>query len=219
MPGDTRQRKLVDNAPHATEAKIAIRRAVLEAIGRDKAIVFDAFAGSGVMWKAVWREAADYVGCDEKRWYRDERCCFVADNRRVLRCVDLTPFTIFDLDAFGSPWQQAMIIAARRELQPGERVGLVITDGLALATKYLHLPPAFRLAADLSARAAEGAHKFHDDLLARALTGVARRMGARVGRQWRARSRKGAQVRYLGAVLEPDAGARAARRRRGVNGH
>jgi hypothetical protein len=66
------------------------------------------------MWTHVWREAAGYVGCDLK-WFADERCCYVADNRRVLRCADLSSFTCFDLDAYGSPWEQALIVAARRE--------------------------------------------------------------------------------------------------------
>lgn len=45
-----------DNNPQARRAKIAVRQHVLEAIGR-KAGVFDAFAGSGDMYSAVWKAA------------------------------------------------------------------------------------------------------------------------------------------------------------------
>src|SRR5262252_2796473 len=95
-----------NTAPIARAAKIEIRRNLLAAI--KPARVFDAFAGAGELHDAVWCEAAEYVGCDEK-WFRDHRLMYVADNRRVLRAVDLTAFNIFDLDAYGSPWEQALI--------------------------------------------------------------------------------------------------------------
>jgi len=70
------------------------------AIGKP-AKVFDAFAGEGQMYSSVWNGADRYVGCDLK--YRpDGRLMFAADNRRVLRAIDLAEFNIFDLDAYGS---------------------------------------------------------------------------------------------------------------------
>src|SRR5665213_2025334 len=91
-----------DNNPQARRAKIAIRQNVLTAIGR-KAGVFDAFAGSGDMYSAVWKSAGYYVGCDLKP-QSDSRLMFCADNTRVLRAIDLSKFSIFDLDSYGSPW-------------------------------------------------------------------------------------------------------------------
>lgn len=96
-------------------AKIKIRENVLLAIGTDRASVFDAFAAAGELHKAVWHRAHSYVGCD-LQFFRDDRMAFVADNRRVLRSIDLAQFNLFDLDAFGSPWEQAYIIAKRRPL-------------------------------------------------------------------------------------------------------
>ncbi len=57
----------------ARKTKTAIRARVLEAIGADKARVFDAFAGAGVAYYTVWNRAASYVGCDLK-WYSAGRC-------------------------------------------------------------------------------------------------------------------------------------------------
>lgn len=193
--------KGVENSQHAVKAKVEIRRNVLAAVTAERAVVFDAFAGAGVMWSEVWRHAAGYVGCEERMWYRDERCCFVADNRRVLRCIDLKPFTVFDLDAFGSPWEQALIIAARRPVTKGEVLGLVLTEGTSLHTRFSSLPHALRQAAGLNPAVADGAGKLHDELIARALIGVVKRMRCKVLRQWRAVSSTGAQVRYIGAVL------------------
>lgn len=191
----------VENAHAGWKAKVEIRRRVLEALTPEKAVVFDAFAGPGLMYSEVWKHAARYVGCDEK-WHRDDRCCYVADNRRVMRCTDLTPFTCFDLDAYGSPWEQALILAARRPVKPGERVGLVITEGTSLYTRFSQVPYAMREAAGLLPAISLGAGRMHDDLIARALRGIVRRMHGTIVKEWRAMGVSGAQMRYLGVIVE-----------------
>ena len=98
-----------DNNPQAFKAKVAIRRNVLATIGSEAA-VFDAFAGSGKMFSEVWKDASNYTGCDLKP-QRDSRLMFCADNRRVMRVIDLSKFNVFDLDSYGSPWVQAVILA------------------------------------------------------------------------------------------------------------
>jgi len=194
--------KKTDNAHFGLKAKIEIRRHILETLTPAYAVVFDAFAGSGVMWGEVWKGAADYVGCDET-WHSDERCCYVADNRRVLRCIELKRFTCFDLDAYGSPWEQALIIAARRPpLVAGERLGLVLTEGSSLYTRFSAVPYAMRQAAGLLPAIALGAGKMHDELITRAVRGVVRRMHGVIVKEWRALGATGAQVRYIGVVIE-----------------
>jgi len=114
----------VDNSPSAHAAKVDIRKRVLETIGPGKARVFDGFAGSGKMFEAVWSSAAAYTGCDLK-WQNDDRRMYAADSRRVLRSIDLAQFNVFDLDAYGSPYEQCLIIAARR---PPPRAGELLGD-------------------------------------------------------------------------------------------
>lgn len=191
----------VENDTRGWRAKVEIRQHVLDAIGAAHATVFDAFAGPGLMHTEVWSKAARYVGCDE-RWYADARCCYVADNRRVLRCIDLRPFTCFDFDAYGSPWEQLLILAARRPLTPGERIGLVFTEGSSLATRQNGLPHAMRQAAGLTKAADRGTGRIHDEMIARALHRVVARMQARVVRQWQALGASAAKMRYVGLVLE-----------------
>lgn len=196
----------VHNAESGWKAKVEIRQRVLEQLGPAQCRVFDAFAGAGLMWSAVWRQAATYVGCDE-RWHQDDRCCFAADNRRVLRCLDLSAFNCFDFDAFGSPWEQAIILAVRRPpLRRGERLGLVLTEGTslktALSSERAGLPAALRQAAGLTRTADVGGGRLHDELIARALAGVVRRMNGQVVKQWRAIGTTGAKMRYVGVVVE-----------------
>lgn len=195
----------VNNHAAAEKAKAKVRNLVLDAIGAESAVVFDAFAGDGAMWRAAWRRAARYVACD-LRWYQDERLAFVADNRRVLRAVDLVPFTIFDLDSYGSPWEQALIIAARRPVKAGELVGLVLTEGSGMRLRMGGYPSALRLLAGVTTRAAGGARS-HGELTDRALVGLARRMRCRMLRRWQADRAGGAMMQYLGVVLEGTDGA------------
>lgn len=208
-----------DNAHHA--AKVEIRNHVLTNLERE-AVVFDAFAGTGKMFESVWHAAAGYVGCDET-WHRDDRRCFVCDNRRVLRCIDLKPFNVFDLDAYGSPWEQAIIIATRRPLDVGERLGLVLTDGTWSNYRAGLIPHALKFASGIhqvqalgktTAQPGAAAKKAiaetrvrrFDELLSRALHRTVGSMRGKVLREWRATAQggplSGAYMRYIGVIVE-----------------
>lgn len=189
--------KPVDNHEASLPAKVELRRRVLAEV---QGPVFDAFAGSGQMFARVWKDAPGYVGCD-LRWFNDGRLAFVADNRRVLRCVDLRAFKIFDLDAYGSPWEQVLIVAARRPIAPGERIGLCLTEGTELKLKMGARPKAMAQIAGLAARSA-GLVSGQDEIIDRALSGMASRMRARFVHVWRVRGKSAAHVRYFGIVLE-----------------
>ncbi len=118
--------KVLHNGARALNAKIAMRRSVLEHVA--PAHVFDAFCGpDGEMWREVWRDAAGYVGCDEVYVPFDPRHRFVGDNRRIMRAIDLQAFNVFDLDAFGDPWEQLTILGARRRWSAAERGALLLT--------------------------------------------------------------------------------------------
>jgi hypothetical protein len=190
----------VKNHKRGMPGKIALRRKLLEEIGADKASVFDAFAGSGVMWREVWHEAVDYVGCDLEwhEWYKHKAFC--ADNRRVLRCISLNRFNIFDLDAFGSPWEQGAIIAARRKLGKGELIGFGLTDGSAMRARTgkvdWKLAQLSGVDVDMS-----GAHREWPALTRRAMSEIASRMGGTLVDIWSADS-GGRAMSYSAALLK-----------------
>jgi len=188
-----------DNNPRAFRAKVAVRRKVLEAVGA-KAAVFDAFAGSGEMYSAVWKDAGGYAGCDLKP-QRDGRLMFCADNRRVMRALDLQQFGIFDLDSYGSPWVQAIIIADRRRVAPGEQLGLVLTEGAGFAYKSNIVPEAVAILTGLRTGIV-GLSKKQDAVIDRAIAGLARRMSCTIEKRWQAEGRTGAAMRYVGLVLK-----------------
>lgn len=192
--------KKTHNASRALHAKGQMRRNVLDAVGADRARVFDAYAGPGEMHREAWHAASHYTGCDVE-WFRDERRVFVADNQMVLRALDLGGFNVFDLDAFGSPWECATIIAARRKAKPGELVGLCITDGSGLRLKLSGVPHALARLAGVGG-SMKLANRGHEAMFNRALDVVCERMRARVVKRWRAVSTARAAMRYEAIVME-----------------
>lgn len=198
-----------DNNPHAIKAKADLRQRVLDAV-RDQAStrsgpaytgVFDAFAGSGQMYSAVWSKADHYVGVDLK-WIRDGRMMFAADNHRVLRAIDLAPFNVFDCDAYGSPWEQLIIIADRRRVAPGELFGLVLTEGAGLAYKANVMPAAIRVLTGLKPGIV-GLGRKQDAVIDRAIAGLVKRMRCSIVKRWQADAGKGGtSMKYIGLVLK-----------------
>lgn len=188
-----------NNHKKSVGMKVVLRRRVLDAIPRAR--VFDAFAGGGKMFREVWHAAQAYTGCD-LRWYRDARSVFVARNERVLRAIDLGDFNIFDLDAYGSPWLQVQIIAARRRLTAGERIGLVLTDGSGLKLKMGQCPTALASLSMMRTATVPGINRMHDTLITKALAEVCRRMKATIVAEWRHERPGTTEMKYLSVVLE-----------------
>lgn len=166
----------VDNHAAALPLKIALREEALADVPQPH--VLDLFAGKGAMWAAVWNRAETYLGCDHE-WSQvlaHPGPVHHAAAQTVLRGIDLSRFNVFDLDAYGSPWVEVAVLAARRRLLPGEVVSLVLTDG-APRRAMLGLT-AFALANMAGAEAsAPGAHRRWTELVRAALAEAARRMG------------------------------------------
>lgn len=189
-----------NNTVAAKPAKIDIRERVLSIIGADHAHVFDAFSGEGELYRAVWHRAASYVGVDLK-WYHDDRLAYVADNRRLMRALDLARFNVFDLDAYGSPWDQVWILGARRRVAPGERIGLVLTEGTNLKIKMGTIPFSLARLTGLDPHL-PGAAANTNAIMDRALAETARLLRCKILRRWEARGKAGSAMRYYGLILQ-----------------
>lgn len=131
----------VHNAPAALEAKLDLRRRLLEHVR--PAHVFDAFCGPvGEMWAGCWRDgAASYIGIDKEYVFPDPRRRFVGDCLIVMRSISLASYNLFDFDAFGSPWDAMITLAARRRWAKGEIGGIAFTDGTAIRLSFGGVPP------------------------------------------------------------------------------
>lgn len=186
-----------DNHPEAIRDKIDIRRRVLSAIN---GTVLDAYAGTGEMYKAVWSRAEGYVGCDEQ-WFNDDRMMYACDCRRLMRAISLQPFSIFDFDSYGSPWEAVMILTARRRVRQGERLGVVLTEGSGFTLKFGGLPHCLALLAGFGTLRVPGAIRSRKDIAMRAIHGMADRLHCRIEHLWRAERSKQSAMQYIGVVL------------------
>lgn len=109
----TRRKRDNDNL----SKKLALRMCAIDEIfsyGEKEVRVLDCFAGDGVLWRLLKRDYGDriqHVGID-KTWKHGAH--YLGDNRRYLRFLPIRNFNLMDLDAYGVPYEQMRIIAARR---------------------------------------------------------------------------------------------------------
>lgn len=157
-----------DNRPSAMKAKIEMRRRILSRM--EKSNVLDAFCGiDGFMHDQVWIEADTYVGIDTEYKWPDMRSRFVANNIDVMRVIDLSKFNVFDFDAYGSPWEQMLLMAQRRKWATGEIGAVVVTDGSSGKIKFGELPRALASVLALDRRQNPPTSKTYQWLLKRAM--------------------------------------------------
>lgn len=116
--------------------------------------------------------------------------------------LDLGQFNVFDLDAFGSPWEQMVILAARRRWKKGEPGGLAITDGSTLKTRRGALPNAMRILCGMAEQKIAPTMAGSEELRRVAIAGFVRRAGVKVTKQWEAVGPPPARVYYAAICFE-----------------
>ncbi len=140
------------------------------------------------------------------KWYQDERAAYVADNRRLMRTIDLNDFNVFDFDAYGSPWEQCLILGARREMRKGEKIGLVITDGTNMNLKLGGLPVALSLLTGLKQEKGKakisGAGKQHNEISDMAIRKIEEMLNAKITHRSPAVGKKVSRMRYEAIIFE-----------------
>ncbi len=186
--------------------KVALRREALEAVGgAEKAAVLDLFGGVGVMYETVWREAARYQGGEKEldKVLKHPGDCFHGQAAAILASIDLQPWNVFDLDAYGSPWDEVTVLSKRRTLAPGERIAVILTDGSVRRALMGRTTTSLALLANV-ANDTRGAHMRWAELARVAMIEVARRMGGHLVLMRQAPRKTGADVAmwYGMAVLE-----------------
>ena len=194
-----------DNHPAAKQAKIDLRLQMLAAV--QPANVLDCFCGTGEMYRGAWHRAARYAGCDERPWDRSHPPRFVADNRRLMRAIDLQCYNVFDFDSYGSPWDQFEILAARRRWAPGEQGAVVFTDGSSLKLRWGSMPASLARFLGVPSSGGVPSTAGESDFRMIALTNWALSSGVKISRMWQARGVGQARVVY-GAVIFAGAPAR-----------
>jgi hypothetical protein len=178
--------------------KIVIRQRLLAEIERPA--VLEAFAGSGHIWRECY-QGLPYLGLDLKPWPTGRNLLKV-DNRKFLRAADLSEFNVFDLDAYGSPWHQFLIVLHRRSLAPGEKIAVAITDGLNFKMRMSSLPDGLRPYLNIPAGLDIPCLNLHQDFIsARVVTQAAARHGLTIDLALRGENSRG-NMRYYGVIFK-----------------
>ena len=186
------------NNHRSTSSKVDLRKRVLAEL--PEARVLDCYAGpEGEMWRAVWSESASYHGIDRLWQKSDPRQRFVGDTTRILRTLDLAPWNVFDVDAFGDPWATALILVERRRWAKGERGALCITDGTSIKLRTGSMPLSMQtlIGCATSATSATSA-TIHQACL----TALLKRWNAKPLRLWQVEPKGQASMAYSACVLE-----------------
>jgi len=95
--------------------KIDLRRETISMIGKDNILVLEAYSGDGVIWGEV-KKSMPWVNIGILRIDKkpDRKGAYLrGDNIKFLKSIDLEPFDIIDLDAYGLPTKQLSIIFDR----------------------------------------------------------------------------------------------------------
>jgi len=80
------------------------------------------------MKRLAYHDADRWLGIDTDRTTEGTVHC---DSRRVLRAMELAPYTVFDVDTHGVPWHWVWLVSQRRKLRSGESIGVAVTHGRA----------------------------------------------------------------------------------------
>lgn len=204
----------VDNS--APAAKIALRAWLVDQI--QPARVLDCFAGTGQMWRGAYQRTEFYLGLDRKVAPTDARRLIACDSLRYLRDrdVDIARFNLFDLDAYGSPYQHLAIICSR--LRAKSAVGFVLTSGLGFNAAMNSMETKLLEYVGLEAhRVGRTQHMLREEIESRAIQRALGEAGLKIVEARRAEARKSSVMimRYTALLCAPVA-ARAGTPARGA---
>lgn len=104
--------------------KIKIREYVFNKI--DCPVVLDLYCGSlGKMYQGIWHRASGYLGVDKNIPHSLDKTIKLSAEYAASK-FDLSPFNVFDVDCYSSPW----IVTRRllKRISPG-RYGFCLTSG------------------------------------------------------------------------------------------
>ncbi len=182
-----------------TSVKAELRQYLLDAI--DKPKVLEVFCGDGEMYRTVWHEADKYTGIDIIKYF-DERHTICGDARKSLRVIDdLSEYNIFDIDAYGSPYD---VLDDILTLEPDLKkpVAFCITDGVDMDLKLGRVCKGLRKFIGYEHHIAKRANNLHDSFIKMVCDEVARRLNGKITSFKIATGKTGAAMKYYAFIIE-----------------
>lgn len=183
-----------DNAP--ITAKQQIRLSILDKINNPR--VCEVFCGAGEMYRSVWHEAEDYMGIDKRKFF-DERVTICGDAEKAIRTINLNDYNIFDIDAYGSPYNILSYIVQNRT-EKGE-LAFVLTDGSAMDLRLGRVSRGLRELSGIKNHVLKRASNIHDELIIEVVKNIEKITGKKSSNFVIAKGKTGAAMRYYAFIL------------------
>ncbi len=144
----------------------------------DKPRVLDLFCGKGEMYKRAYTGVCEYLGLDIEKVHNNE-ICKICNNAEYVLCNDITKYNVFDLDAYGAPWELFYLIT--KKINPGDYT-FFITDGLVMHQKVDGTVTSFVSGTEKIPKGMNlpGINRFYVDIFGTMLLDVEKRYNAKV---------------------------------------
>ena len=183
-----------DNAQ--ISAKEEIRKKILSKI--ENPCVLEVFCGAGEMYQKVWANAEKYTGIDKRKFF-DERNTICGDAEKAIRVVDLEQYNIFDIDAYGSPYNILSYIILNRRFT--DQVAFVLTDGSAMDLRLGRVSKGLRELSGIKNHVLKKASNIHDELILKVIENIEKITRKKATNFMIAKGRTGAAMRYYAFIL------------------
>ena len=184
-----------------TNAKKELRQSVFSEISNQK--VIEVFCGSGEMYHAVWKDAEKYTGIDKVKFF-DERHTICGDAEKAIRLININDYNIFDIDAYGSPYEILNYIIDKID-DSNRKIGFVITDGINMDLKLGRVCLGLRRFVDYDHHIAKRAHILHDEFINIVIDNIKNRLKGCISNFKIAHGNKGSNMRYYSFIVNRDA--------------
>jgi hypothetical protein len=184
-----------------TNAKQQIRESALCAIDGEK-YTLEVYCGAGEMYQSVWHQSDIYMGIDKVKFF-DERNTICGDARKAIRLVDISKFNIFDIDAYGSPYE---ILADILPLVGcHKKIAFVLTDGTNMDLKLGRISKGMRFFTGIDFHIAKRANVLHDDFIKDVIAKTCEMLNGKAEGVRIAKGVKGSAMRYYCFIVNRDA--------------
>ena len=184
-----------------TNAKTEIRLSVLSEIENPK--VLEVFCGAGEMYKNVWHNSEKYTGIDKVKYF-DERHTICGDAEKAVRLVDVNDYNVFDVDAYGSPYEILDFIVKKIDLNY-KKIGFVVTDGVNMDLKLGRVCKGLRHFIGYDFHIAKRANVLHDDFIKIVIDKIAEHLKGKIECLLIAQGVTGSSMRYYSFIVNRDA--------------
>lgn len=182
------------------KSKVTIRQIAFDSVNEKN--VLDVFCGSGEMFNSVWKNAQIYQGIDNKITTHNKNV-LIGDYLDCLRTIRVSDFSIFDIDAYGSPYKALnYIIDSLKSCGiKFEKIAFVITDGIEIDMRMGNFESAFAKLANINLRHIKGANNLHDFFIKKLISNIAKETNTKIISTAFTKGITGAGMRYYTFTL------------------